>query len=194
MPAVRRTRRGELIADLGGARARVHGWVELEPPDIGLDPRAVGALVAGLHRVPFPGRVGTDPWYEAPVGVRRWRALLEALRVRGAPFEAELVALLPEILALEASLGAPPRRLRTCHRDLWADNVRRTSGDSLCVFDFDNAGLADPSRELAAVLVEYAGTDVDRAWTLKAAYADAGSPLPMDGMKDGGTRTWVACS
>jgi hypothetical protein len=42
-----------------------------------------------------------------------------------------------------------PRDLRTCHRDLWAGNVRRTRDGGLCVFDFDDAGLAHPSQELA---------------------------------------------
>jgi aminoglycoside phosphotransferase (APT) family kinase protein len=176
VPVVRRTPAGELIGDLGNAQVRVQGWVDLEPPDIGLDPGAVGELVARLHRVPFAGTVGRDPWYEDPVGEARWRQLLGRLDAARAPFAPELAALLPEILALEGSLGAPPRDLRTCHRDLWADNVRRTPGGGLCVFDFDNAGLADPSRELAAMLVEYAGWDLGRARALKDAYAGAGGP------------------
>jgi Ser/Thr protein kinase RdoA (MazF antagonist) len=184
VPAVRRTPAGDLIGDLGDARVRVHAWVDLEPPDIALDPAAVGELVAGLHRVPFSGTVGRDPWYEDPVGERRWRELLARLGAAGAPFAADLAALLPEILALEVSLGAPPRDLRTCHRDLWADNVRRTAGGGMCVFDFDNAGLADPSRELAAMLVEYAGWDLGRARTLKDAYADAGGPGKVTGRSD----------
>jgi hypothetical protein len=44
------------------------------------------------------------------------------------------------------------------------------------VFDFDNAGLAEPSRELAAVLVEYAGWDRERARALRGAYEAAGGP------------------
>jgi hypothetical protein len=43
------------------------------------------------------------------------------------------------------------------------------------VFDFDNAGLADPSQELALVLVEY-GADPARARVIRAAYAEAGGP------------------
>ena len=50
--------------------------------------------------------------------------------------------------------SAVRRELRTCHRDLWADNVRTSHDGGLCVFDFDNAGLADPSQELAMILVE----------------------------------------
>ena len=41
--------------------------------------------------------------------------------------------------------------------------------------DFDNAGLADPSQELAVVLVEY-GAEPGRAGLIRAAYAEAGGP------------------
>ena len=149
-PAVRRTRAGEVIADCGGVRVRLHGWVDLHDADPNLDPVAVGQFVAGLHRVDFAGSIGVDPWYTEPVGAARWAELVSALRDRRAPFADELDALLPELVALEAYLGGPPRDLRTCHRDLWADNVRRAQDGGLCVFDFDNAGLADPSQELAA--------------------------------------------
>ena len=174
-PAPRRTRAGEVIGDCGGARVRLHAWVDLHDADPGLDPVAVGQLVAGLHRVDFAGSIGVDPWYTEPVGAARWAELVESLRARRAPFADELDALLPELVALEAYLGGPPRELRTCHRDLWADNVRRTNDGGLCVFDFDNAGLADPSQELAAVLVEY-GAAPGRAALIRAAYAEAGGP------------------
>jgi Ser/Thr protein kinase RdoA (MazF antagonist) len=174
-PAVRRTRAGELIADCGGMRARVHAWVDLHDPDPGLDPVEVGQLVAGLHRVEFAGTIGLDPWYTEPVGAARWSELVSGLRACGAPFADELDALRPELVAMEALLGGPPRELRTCHRDLWADNVRATRMGGLCVFDFDNAGLADPSQELALVLVEY-GAEPGRAGAIRAAYADAGGP------------------
>jgi Ser/Thr protein kinase RdoA (MazF antagonist) len=184
VPAVRRTNGGALIADLGGARARVVEWVDLRSPDIRLDPGDVGRLVARLHLVDFTGSVGLDAWYDGPVGVRRWRGLVGRLGTAGAPFAAELSDLLPEMLSLEAILGAPPRALRTCHRDLWADNVRRTGQGGLCVFDFDEAGLADPSRELAAMLVEYAGSDAARAGQLRDAYGAAGGPGRVEELRD----------
>src|SRR4051794_19351770 len=182
-PALRRTRAGELIADCGGVRARVHGWVDLHDPDTSLDPVDVGRLVAALHRVDFTGAIGLEPWYTEPVGAARWADLVRALRARRAAFADELDALRPELVALEASLGGPPRDLRTCHRDLWADNVRRARDGGLCVFDFDNAGLADPSQELALVLVEY-GADPGRARLIRAAYAEAGGPGRVEDATD----------
>jgi hypothetical protein len=179
-PTVRRTRAGDVVAQVGVSRVRVHGWVEMEGPDIGLDPEEVGRLVAALHRVEFAGSIGVHPWYTEPVGAGRWSRLVGALRDRRAPFADELDALVPELVALEPLLGRPFRALRTCHRDLWADNVRRTIDGTLCVFDFDNAGLADPAQELAAVLVEYAGSDRARAAAIRAAYADAGGPSRVE--------------
>jgi Ser/Thr protein kinase RdoA (MazF antagonist) len=175
-PNVRRTRRGELIADADGLHVRVHAWVDLRDPDLDLDPGALGRLVAGLHLVDFAGSIGVDRWYSEPVGAARWTELITSLGERRAPFADELAALLPELVALEGYLGSAPRALRTCHRDLWADNVRQAQNGRLCVFDFDNTGLADPSQELAAVLVEYGGSDPARARAINAAYADAGGP------------------
>ena len=180
-PGVRRTRTGDVIAHLGDVRLRVHEWVDLRPPDLSLDPASLGRLLAGLHRVEFAGTVGTHPWYEVPVGEPRWREIISSLRAGGAPFVGELDALVPELVALEGYLGDPPRDLRTCHRDLWADNVRRTHDGDLCVFDFDNAGLADPSQELALVLVEFGGADPRRARAIRESYADGGGPGRIDG-------------
>jgi Ser/Thr protein kinase RdoA (MazF antagonist) len=178
VPAVRRSATGDVFATIDGVPVRVFAWVDLDPPDITLDPVAIGRLVAALHRVDFAGEVGEHPWYSAPVGQGRWSEIVGDLRQHDAPFVDELEALVPELVTMEDLLGEVPRDLRTCHRDLWADNVRRvgaTDGE-LCVFDFDNAGLADPSQELAAVLVEYAGTDPARAPVIRGAYAEAGGP------------------
>jgi hypothetical protein len=183
-PSVRRTREGEIIADADGLRIRLHTWADLNDPDVDLDPVELGRLVAGLHRTEFNGTIGTHSWYGAPVGAARWAEVITALRSRHAAFADELGALIPELVALEAYLGAAPRALRTCHRDLWADNVRRTRDGGLCVFDFDNAGLADPSQELAAVLVEYATHDLARVGAIRHAYEEASGPGRVEGPND----------
>ena len=183
-PAVRRTRDGAHIADCGGVRVRLHAWVDLHEAETDLDPHELGQLVATLHRVAFAGTVGVDPWYAEPVGAPRWSALVRRLRARHAPFADELDALVPELLALESYIEGPPHELRTCHRDLWADNVRRARDGGLCVFDFDDAGHADPSQELALVLVEYCSADPRRAPAVRAAYAEAGGPGRVEAPAD----------
>ena len=155
-------------------------WVDLRERDEGLDPTLVGALVAAIHQVPFEGTRPVDPWYREPVGADRWDELVEDLTGRGAPFAPDLAALRDELVALETLLE-PERTLRTCHRDLWADNVRATTTGELCVIDWDNFGLADPSQELALVLFEFGAGNPARAAALNAAYRDAGGPGRVDG-------------
>jgi Ser/Thr protein kinase RdoA (MazF antagonist) len=183
-PAVRRTRAGALIADIMGLHIRLHAWVDLHGPDVDLDPVDLGRLVAALHQVDFAGTIGLDPWYTEPVGAVRWSELVAALLARRASFAEELDELVPEIVALEGLLGGSPRAAQTCHRDLWADNVRRTRSGGVCVFDFDNAGLADPSQELAMILVEYGAEDPARARAIRTAYAEAGGTGRVEGPTD----------
>jgi len=175
-PSVRRSTGGQVIADIGGARVRLHDWVAVEPPAVDLDPVDLGRLVARLHQVEFRGSIGVNPWHTEPVGARLWTEVLAQLRASRAPYADELAGLVPEIVELEGLLGGEPRALRTCHRDLWADNVRRSASGGICVFDFDNAGLADPNQELALVLVEFAYADSARSLAIRDAYAENGGP------------------
>jgi len=183
-PEVRRTRAGEVIGDLGDVRVTVLSWVDLLGPDRDLDAVALGGLLARLHQVDFAGTLGLHPWYSEPVGAATWRALVGDLQRRRAPFADEIAALMPELVGLESLLGRPPRAVRTSHRDLWADNLRTTADGGLCLIDFDDAGLADPSQELALILVEFAGDDAARARVIREAYAEAGGPGRILGPTD----------
>ena len=66
--------------------------------------------------------------------------------------------------------------LRTCHRDLRADNVLPTANGGVCVIDWENSGPADPSQELGCVLFEFARADPGRVRALTDAYEQAGGP------------------
>jgi Ser/Thr protein kinase RdoA (MazF antagonist) len=175
LPAVARTPRGDVVADLGHARVRVYEWVDLREPDPTIDPADVGRVVAAIHRCAFHGTNPVDPWYTDPVGAERWDGLASALAAAGAPFAADLAAFRDELVALEG-LVELSGFVQTCHRDLWADNVRATASGSLCVIDWENCGLADPSGELAMVLFEFGRHDPSRARVLFEAYADGGGP------------------
>jgi aminoglycoside phosphotransferase (APT) family kinase protein len=174
-PEVRRTADGHVFADVGGTRVRVYEWVDLLPPDPGLDPALVGAVVAAVHQVPVPHVGPVDPWFQEPVGAGRWDELVHLLTQAGAPFADRLAGLRDELVALETWIE-PPEVLRACHRDLWADNVLPTAAGGVCVLDWDNSGLADPSQELGYVLFEFARDDVGRAQALYEAYREAGGP------------------
>lgn len=167
----------QTVAD--GAPVRVFDWVDLLPPTRELDPVDVGRLVATLHRAgePVPGPV--DNWFTTGVPEASWEDLLPRLEEAGAPFVDELAAFVPELLAASARFEAP-QHLRMCHRDLWCDNVLASTDGRLCVIDFDNAGPADPSHELAMVLYEFGLDDADRTRALADAYAAAGGPGRVD--------------
>ena len=115
-------------------------------------------MVAAIHRVPTAELDPPDPWYQEPVGADRWDPLVEELRQARALFAGRLADLRDELVAL-GSWIEPPTTLRTCHRDLWADNVLATPEGGVCVIDWENSGSADPSQELAFARFEFARTD-----------------------------------
>ncbi len=180
VPAVIRDRDGRATTMFGDVQVRAFGWVDLRERTPDVAPVEVGSLVASIHRLPFDGRLPTDPWYTEPVGSDRWDALARRLHEASAPFADRFTAMRDELVALEELIEAP-RNLRTCHRDLWADNVLRTLDGPLCVIDWENCGLADPAQELALVLFEFGMGNAERIRTIHDAYLDAGGPGRIDG-------------
>ena len=178
-PQVRRTTQGCVFAAIEGRQVRVYEWVDLRAPDPGLDPALVGAVVAAVHRVPSSDLGPLDPWYHEPVGAERWDDLAGQLAGAGAPFAGRLADLRDELVALESWIE-PPETLRTCHRDLWADNVLPTADGGVCVIDWENSGPADPSQELGCVLFEFGRADPGRARALAGAYRQAGGPAAVN--------------
>jgi hypothetical protein len=172
-PALHRTTGGLVSAPVGATVVRVFEWADLRPPDIHMDVADVGAVLARLHRVRFDGTSPPDPWFSEAVGAARWDELIESLRTAGSRLASRFARWRDEFVALEGWLAAP-HELRMCHRDLWADNLRQTTSGMPCVIDWDNAGAADPSQELAMVLFEFASGDEHRARALVTAYRDAG--------------------
>jgi aminoglycoside phosphotransferase (APT) family kinase protein len=179
-PAVRRAADGCVFARVSGRPVRMYEWVDLGDPDPQLDPALVGTAVAAMHRLRVPAEGPSVPWYTAPVGPGAWDGLLKRLHEAGAPFAGRLASLRDEWIALESWLE-PPTTLKTCHRDLWADNVLPARDGGLCVIDWENSGPADPAQELACVLYEFGRTDPGRARALISAYEAAGGPASLTG-------------
>ncbi len=177
-PGVRRAADGRVFAAVGGRQVRLYEWVDLRAPDPGLDPAAVGTVLAAIHQVSIPTTEPLDPWSHEPVGADRWDELVEMLTRAGAPFAGRLADLRDELVALESWIEAP-RHVQTCHRDLWADNLLLTADGAVCAIDWENSGPADPSQELACVLFEFARTDRGRVRALMDAYRKAGGPAMM---------------
>ena len=173
-PAMLTTRSGAVLLDLPDAQVRVSEWVDLSDVDATLDPAAVGAAVGALHRTPFRGTRGEHPWYRQPIGAARWDELTDALTDARAPFAGDLAALRDEFVAMERLL-VDPHDLRTCHRDLFPENLRGTA-NGVCVIDWDNHGLAGASQEMAFVVWGFAGGRADRAHTIANSYMASGGP------------------
>ena len=164
---------GCYVTHVDGQPVRLQTWADVHDADPMLDPASVGTAVARLHGVVVPATETPHEWNTEPVGAVEWRALVKAARGAGAPYADRLAALVPDLLAMEELL-TPMVGRQWCHLDLWADNLRGTPDGEVCVFDFDNAGPAEPTRELAMVLFEFARTGRDRLHALVAAYEEAG--------------------
>lgn len=178
-PQVRRTTEGDIFATVQAGQVRVYEWVDVLAPAPCLDPALVGTVVAAIHRVPVNESGQLDPWYQKPVGADRWDQLVQLLVEAEAPFASRLADLRDELVALESWIE-PPQTLRTCHRDLWADNILPTADGGVCVIDWESSGPADPSQELGCVLFEFARTDPGRARALINAYRESAGPATVN--------------
>jgi aminoglycoside phosphotransferase (APT) family kinase protein len=174
-PEVQRAAGGDVSLAVGDVRVCVNAWVDILERDPALDPVAVGLLVASIHQVRFPDIRGEDPWYREPITAERWDELARDLHAAGAPFADELASYRDELTALGAIVESPSV-LQTCHRDLWADNLRATGDGALCVFDWENFGLADPGQELCLVLFEFGAGDTARTRTIYETYVETRGP------------------
>ncbi len=183
MPAVVRTPSGGVLAGVRSGQVRVYEFVAVLPGSRRLDPAAVGALTARIHRVVVPIDEQVDPWHTEPVGAAAWQGLVEELGRARAPFADRLHTLVPEILAVEELL-TPPGQAQLGHCDLWSDNVRSTPGGRLMVLDWESAGAVDPSHELGMVVYEYGCGEPARIRAVYAAYVAAGGPGRLEAPGD----------
>lgn len=176
MPALVRAVDGGVLGQVDDTMIRVYEWVDVAREDRRLDPVAVGRVLAAIHAVHVPTDEPADPWHVEPVGAERWSGLVARLRRAGAPFADRLAEVVPAVLEVEELLTAPDD-VQVCHRDLWADNVRRSSdGDGIVVLDWENSGPGSPSQEVAVAAFEYGCGEPRRVRALYAAYLDAGGP------------------
>ena len=174
-PRIVHTTTGAVATTVADTAVRVFEWVALRGPMRGLDPPAVGATLAALHRAGPPTDEPVDNWFATGLGEQRWRDLHQRVVDEQAPFAGHLGALVDELVAVESVMETHESPI-VCHRDLWADNVLATEDGRVCVVDFENLGPADPSQELAMVLYEFGDDDPSRARRIHTAYRDAGGP------------------
>ncbi|MGD8202314.1 phosphotransferase family protein [Ornithinimicrobium sp. W1679] len=186
LPASRPGRDGQLVVALPeGGWLRLYDWMDVRRCEPTVDADALGVLLARLHTVApavrhEPDGAPPQGWYEAPPGVGGWDRLAAEAVGAGTSWSSRLAAAVASISALSAALvPTDPDRLRLCHRDLHPENVLTDGSGELVVVDWDDAGPADPARELAGALVLcfHDGTpDLDAMRRAYAAYVEAGGP------------------
>jgi Ser/Thr protein kinase RdoA (MazF antagonist) len=178
-----RTTDGAILSSIGDRQVRVQTWLDMAGTDPGIDPALVGRMLAELHACGEPRRGPVDAWYTEPVGAERWQTYVDQVGSSYPEVAVRLDAAVRNQVAFER-LIVEPGELRTCHRDLWADNVRLTSSGRLCVFDWDNCGPADVDHELAMVVWEFGLDDDERIETFIEVYEAAGGPGRVTGPGD----------
>ena len=180
MPQPITTASGSVLAMAGGRQVRIYEWIDLLPSDNAFDPVTVGETVAAIHRVRHEPARPLHPWYIDPVGESTWADLSRRVSASRAPFADGFAASVPTLIDLEA-LIEPPTTLQNCHRDLFADNMLPMAQGGICVIDWENCGLEDPSHELAMVIFDFTVGNPERTRHLYGAYQQSGGQGCLDG-------------
>lgn len=112
-------------------------------------PRVGGRAVAALARVhalpqPFSGR------YDVFNVIRSYQTVLAAARL---PLPAVFAELAGPIVTIEQALSVAAVPLVPCHNDPYPGNIIDT-GASICLIDWEYAGMGDPMGDLADLSVE----------------------------------------
>jgi Ser/Thr protein kinase RdoA (MazF antagonist) len=183
MPRPIRTPSGSVLATVAGRQVRAYEWFDLLPTDYSFDAALVGETIAAIHRVQHEPARPVHPWYTDPVGASTWHDLSRRVTASGAPFADGFAADVPTLIALEALLE-PRQNLQNCHRDLFADNILPMAQGGICVIDWENCGLEDPSQELGVVVFDFTVGNPERSRRLHDAYVEAGGPGRLSGRGD----------
>ena len=127
LPAIVRTVDGRVLADIADTQVRVYEWIDFDERDcrprprrrrVSSSPRSTMSRSAAANR-----SIRGSPIRSAPIG---GTSCVEHSPQPGLRSPSSMAEFRHEWVALEELLE-PPADLRTCHRDLWADNVRRTT-------------------------------------------------------------------
>jgi Ser/Thr protein kinase RdoA (MazF antagonist) len=180
MPRPIRTTSGSVLATVAGRQVRAYEWFDLLAADYTFDAVVVGETIAAIHRVQHEPARPVHRWYTDPVGAAAWHDLSRRVTASGAPFADGFAAGVPTLIALEGLLE-PRQNLQNCHRDLFADNILPMARGGICVIDWENCGLEDPSQELGVVVFDFTVGNPERSRRLHDAYVDAGGPGRLTG-------------
>lgn len=194
VPAAILNRHGHYTSQAPTGRLRLYEWIDGSHPD-GSDPFTpprLGALLGAMHAHARPvtheldGR-NLSSWYHHPPQFSLLAARIAAAEEADPSWAGRLSAMLPTLQDL-TDITKPPTSMLLCHRDLHPDNVLSTSDGQFAVLDWDNLGPADPSQELASVLLHWfadrTGAQHHLIKPFLEAYHAAGGPGRLTGIGD----------
>ena len=174
---------GSPLAEAEGRQVRVYEWHDLRPDAGPPSPGEAGAVLARIHGLRWPCDGPPHPWYVEAVPASAWTELVAAAHRAGAPWAAAVEAVVPDVLAADHLIGAPPAgRLFRCHLDFNLDNVVLDATGRTVVVDWENSGPADPEQEVAFCLFEFAVDDDAAGRAFVEGYRGAGGTFDPDGI------------
>jgi Ser/Thr protein kinase RdoA (MazF antagonist) len=154
-------RQGRYACPALGGWLRVSVWLDGDPADPAdpLTPARLGDVLGRLHAHARPmsrelDGNAQDGWYHRPPDPATLANLVGAAEGADPRWAGRLDALLPTLQTL-CGITKAPTSLVCCHRDLHPDNVLVTPEGQFAVLDWDNLGPADPSQELASVVLHW---------------------------------------
>lgn len=154
-------RHGRYVSPGPGGWLRVSEWINGGRPDPAdpLTPSRLGDALGRMHAnaVPTPHELdgrAPDAWYHQPPDTATLGSLLAAAESSDPRWAGRLHAFMPTLHSL-SGITKTPASLVLCHRDLHPENVLLTPDGQFAVLDWDNLGPADPTQELASVLLHW---------------------------------------
>lgn len=184
LPRPRLTRDGRVVLPADQAASqwdiRVNSWADLAPGQI-VTGAEIGDLAARLHAVPHSDPRPAGAWFSKPIGAGGWQSLLREARAGQASWLGPLEHHLRDLAALDAAIVPTDQSvLRTCHRDVNTENVRRRADGGVIVLDWESSGPAQPERELAAIVSDLAvDASMEAACAAYTAYQAAAGPAAL---------------
>jgi Phosphotransferase enzyme family/Glyoxalase superfamily protein len=159
LPAPVRSRSGGIVETIEGHSWRVHEWLHSGPPlsapASSSVTRAVGGILATLHRLALPvDRV--SPWHQHRLSDVGWPELAVTARTKRAPWATALSDAVSTLVRLEAiGVGVPTPEPVLSHNSLGPARARRGTNGRLIVVGWEHSGGQPPNWELGDALMNW---------------------------------------
>lgn len=172
-------RQGRFVSSAPGGWLRVSEWIDGVKPDAAdpLTPARLGDVLGRMHTyaVPMSHELDgseLDSWFHRPPDMKTLGNLVAAAETSDPRWAGRLDALMSTVDEV-ARLRKAPESMVLCHRDLHPDNALLVPDGRFAVLDWDNIGPADPTQELASVLLHWFADRTGAQGPLIGAFVEA---------------------